>query len=94
VYWIQLADTAQDDPRYGLLNWHFHPSAGRTEPHVHVGVDVPGVGALRKVHLPTAIVPFEAVIRLLIDMGVVPRFADWQAKLDASLELFEPSFRY
>lgn len=74
-----------------FLAYHWHPIGASpvTWPHVHVGrVETrmfPSGDrlALAEAHLPTGMVSFAGVVRLLIDdLGVVPRRSDWRAILD------------
>ena len=94
IYWIHPRGVQRNDPKYALLNWHFHPGIGRLDAHVHVGVEFDGLGRLRELHLPTGMVPFEAVIRMLIDRGVPARYEDWDKRLEDSLILFRKSHHW
>jgi hypothetical protein len=80
-----------------VLAWHWQPGdlfAGPDHPHLHVSAAVRFPNArgqaaavdLDKRHLPTGLVSFAAVVRMLVEeFDVEPRAADWQARLAADL---------
>lgn len=81
-----------------LLTYHWHPDdAGPDFPHLHVsgrigalpiGENQPPI-ALGTMHLPTGLVSFAAVVRLLIDeFAVAPRRDDWRNLIAASEAAF------
>lgn len=74
--------TPDAEQRSKLLAWHWHPQT-RPDPHIHVHASHERIGALGGLHLPTARVSFESVIRFLIaDWAVPPVREDWREVLD------------
>lgn len=81
-YWYRI-----DDEDGEFLAWHWHPLGLSRErrPHLHVYRD-PYDGRL---HLPTARVGVEAVVRLLVDeLDVQPRRDDWVDVVDEAERAF------
>jgi hypothetical protein len=77
------AYTISDDPEMGseLFAWHWHPDAGREDPHLHVGRGHPTHGGLGKLHIPSGRIAFEEVLLFAIDeLGVAPRVSEEEAK--------------
>lgn len=74
-----------------VIQWHWHPASGNTdEPHIHVraGEEICG-RETRKLHIPSERVAFESVVRfLIVDLGVVPLRADWEALIEGALAAF------
>jgi hypothetical protein len=78
-YRFQLNEEAGSE----ILAYHWHPDARSpiTTPHLHVASTHPRFD-LGKAHLPTGIVPLQAVIRCLItEFGVEPLRRDWERVL-------------
>ena len=69
--------------------WHPQGPSPVTTPHVHLG---PALGVadpnLPKVHVPTARVSLERVIRLAIELGAQPIKQDWDAILTQTESAF------
>jgi len=80
AYSYSLAEDAQLAKE--CIAWHWHPGTSR-EPHVHVRTEHPALGRLARLHLPTARVSFESVVRFLIgDLGVECRAGEgWSERL-------------
>jgi hypothetical protein len=76
-----------------IAAWHWHPTtveAGDEAhwPHVHA-YGARETMTLHKLHLPTARVSLEAVVRFLIeDLDVVPRRVDWRVVLGRHEDAF------
>jgi hypothetical protein len=94
MYWYTLKNAAGSE----ILAWHWTPDvpdpSQRRWPHVHVGHAVLGgggtylPGSFGRLHVPTAIVPFAAVVRFTIEeLGVEPIRGDWQAVLSTQPEI-------
>jgi hypothetical protein len=94
AYWYKLATADGTE----ILAWHWTPDvpdpSQRRWPHVHVGHAVLGgggtylPGSFGRLHVPTAIVPFAAVVRFTIEeLGVAPIRGDWQAVLSTQPEI-------
>jgi hypothetical protein len=94
AYWYTLKTAAGAE----ILAWHWTPDvldpAQRRWPHVHVGHAVLGgggsylPGSFGRFHVPTAQVPFSAIIRFAIEeLGVAPIQHDWQGVLAAQPDL-------
>ncbi len=78
-----------------VLQWHYHPYAGRNDTHVHVTAERPDLGRLESLHLPTGRVSFESLVRFLItDLRVVPAREDWQDALDDAETRFRAHRRW
>jgi hypothetical protein len=76
-----------------VLEWHWHPSRGRRETHMHCRFRratkpwglTPGA-----LHLPTSRVAFEDIVRFAIgDLGIQPRRDDWEVIIGEALMAFE-----
>jgi len=87
-YWYTLTTAGGAE----ILAWHWTPDAfdpsQRQWPHVHVGHAVLGgggtylPGSFGRLHIPTEVVPFAAVVRFAIEeLGVSPLRGDWPAVL-------------
>lgn len=77
-----------------LLGWHWHPldTPHYPDPHVHVGAVAlaPNGGLTRKMHIPTARVSLEEVLRFaIVDLGVRALRADWDEVLRETQRTFE-----
>jgi hypothetical protein len=74
-----------------LFAYQWHPGGPSpiTSPHVHIGT---GLGltdlSVPKLHVPTARVSLEQVIRLAIELGAEPIRDDWDEVLRASEDAF------
>lgn len=76
VFTDAYAYTLSDDSAMGseLFAWHWHPDAGREDPHLHVGRRHATHGELGKLHIPSGRIAFEEVLLFAIDeLGVEPR---------------------
>lgn len=82
IYSLQLDLEAVGEGELEVIAWHWHPTTtpDRPDPHVHVRLDHPQLDVtLSKLHIPTARVSFEEVIRFLVaDFHVEPARDDWQ----------------
>jgi hypothetical protein len=64
-----------------LIAWHWHPESRVVRPHLHIAADP----LTHKIHIPTARVTIESVLRLLVDeLGVSPTRTDFAQVLDDS----------
>lgn len=91
---IGYAYAVQDRSGREHLAFHWHPRSPRSAvhvPHAHVSAALrattPGgaqaILPLDKVHLPTGFLSLADIVRLLIgELGVEPRVANWQERLD------------
>ena len=90
AYWYKLTTAVGAD----ILTWHWTPDvpdpAQRRWPHLHVGHAALGgggtylPGSFGRLHIPTAVVPFAAVVRFAVEeLGVSPLRSDWHAVLSA-----------
>lgn len=93
MYVYQVATRAEEE----LFAYHWTPEEDeylyRVHPHLHIGaVSITGdapIPNFPKLHLPTARVSLESIIRLLIeDLGVRPRRDAWREILTTSEEAF------
>jgi hypothetical protein len=84
-----------------ILAFHWHPDGASPvrHPHLHLSGRMPEIllgrsrdaVSLSRVHIPTGILSFAAVVRMLIEeFGVEPRRSDWQAILDAEQATPDP----
>jgi hypothetical protein len=93
VYSVQLDPKVSGDGEPEVIAWHWHPPStpDRPEPHVHVRVDHPQLDVtLSKLHIPTARVSFEEVIRFLIaDLHVDAVRGDWKEVVGESETRFK-----
>ncbi len=74
VYSVRFSQSEEGE----CFAWHWHPGSV-TDPHLHVAAHHPDAGDLSRLHLPAALITFQAVLRfLLAELGVQPLRADWQ----------------
>ena len=74
--------------RREFLAFHWHPQSRVSWPHIHVRAGVEP--ALATAHIPTGRVPFEDIVRMLIDdLGVRPLRDDWRDVLAQTRATFE-----
>jgi hypothetical protein len=69
----EYAYTLGEDAEFGteLLAWHWQPSHGHPDPHLHVGASHPTEKRFSKWHIPGGRVAFEQVLLFAIDeLGV------------------------
>ena len=70
-----------DEAERELIAWHWHPESRVVRPHLHIEADP----LTHKIHLPTARITIESVLRLLLDeLGVSRTRADFAQVLDGS----------
>lgn len=69
-----------------LLAYHWHPRGKSpvVSPHLHVRANIQvGDRWLGKVHLPTAAIPLENIVALVInELGAEPLREDWESVVD------------
>jgi hypothetical protein len=90
-YSYTLWESTADRALKPLIQWHFHPESGSTDrPHLHVrAADEMWGMTTRKLHIPSDRVAFESVVRFVVDeLGVSPRHADWEKRVDEALGRF------
>ncbi|HEU0116550.1 MAG TPA: hypothetical protein VFQ80_17800, partial [Thermomicrobiales bacterium] len=80
----------RDDHEREIIAYHWHPGLGVDYPHVQFKSLFAPID-LRKSHIPTGRVSFEAVVRFLIDeLSVMPiRNDDWRAILNRNEQTFD-----
>lgn len=62
-----------------VLEWHYHPYAGRPDTHLHIGSVEGEPGPLVNAHVPTGRVSFESIMRFLItEFGVEHPHEGWK----------------
>jgi hypothetical protein len=83
-------DQIRDDYEREIIADHWHPGLGVDYPHVQFK-SLSAPVDLRKSHIPTGRVSFEAVVRFLVDeLDVAPiREDDWRTMLNQNEQLFE-----
>jgi hypothetical protein len=99
-YFYSLLDHSSRE----LMAFHWHPASERSLigfPHLHVSAALRGMAPngdvailpLDKVHVPTGHLSLADVVRLLVaELGVRPRVASWEARLErARAELPRPA---
>jgi hypothetical protein len=80
----------RDDEEREIIAYHWHPGLGVDYPHVQFK-SLSAPVDLRKSHIPTGRISFEAVVRFLVDeLEVEPiRDDDWRTMLDRNEEMFD-----
>lgn len=76
-----------------LVEWHYHPYAGRADTHVHV-TDVEG-SPTAKLHIPTGRTSFESIIRFIIsDFRTEDPHDGWEGILEDCERRFQRHRRW
>lgn len=80
-YRYTLSDQADTE----IVSYHWHPTAQSdvVAPHLHLGnALLPPMSSFRRLHLPTGLITFAELLRMVIvDLGVESRRDDWPAVL-------------
>ncbi len=80
AYFYQVREPA--GPEIFAVHWHPGPTGQPVFPHLHIDGRARTAMIVRGHHVPTGRVSLDSVVRfLIVELGVTPRHADWEAVL-------------